>query len=303
MAIKEKTKLTKQQEEAWRFFNNKAGEWDDKAAGQIANKVNVIKQRNDYALTVIKERPETKFVLDVGSGVGDLVCEAAKMGIKATGIDIAGGMVDIAHKRAMDDKLNLAEFIVADYFDWHVEDTSYDVVVANGFIEYVSYEQRDEFFNDAYRILKPGGSLIVSARNRLFNMMSANEYTKEEIASGNIGKLVDEMVALNECKTLAELLVMDTAPMQQEGMEHAGTGIAVSSRYQYTPVQLMKIMHREGYGLKDVSPIHIHVGTPRFKEQEPRVHYEVANLVHEFALNNWQLLGSASAFMIHGMKE
>ncbi|HBE89845.1 MAG: hypothetical protein A3E37_05035 [Candidatus Andersenbacteria bacterium RIFCSPHIGHO2_12_FULL_46_9] len=303
MQIKEKIKRTKQQEEAWRFFNNKAQEWDSKASGQITNKVNVIKQRNDYVLGILKRLPEAKYLLDIGSGVGDLVCEAAKMGIKATGIDIAGGMVDLAHKRAIDDKLNLAEFILADYFDWHVDDASYDVVVANGFIEYVSYEQRDDFFNDAYRILKPGGSLIVSARNRLFNVMSANDYTREEIESGTIEQLVNEMVALGNRTKISELLNMESVPLQKEDMKHAATGIDVNCRYQYTPIQLMKMMDRESFKVAGVSPIHIHIGPPSFKEEQPQVHYEIAKLMQKYAVNNLRLIGAASAFMIHGVKE
>jgi len=303
MPIKEKIKRTKQQEETWRFFNDQARDWDKKASGQIANKVNVIKQRNDYVLGVLKRRPATKYMLDVGSGVGDLVCAAAKMGIKATGIDIAGGMVDLAHKRAIDDKLNLAEFILGDYFDWHVDDASYDVVVANGFIEYISYEQRDDFFNDAFRILKPGGTLIVSARNRLFNIMSANEYTRNEFAYGTVDLLVKEIVALNSAAKVNDLLAMDTAPFQPEEMGHTDTGIAVGSRYQYTPVQLMKIMDREGFRVVGVGPIHIHSGPPSFKAVHDRVHFEIANLLQEYAANDLKLIGLASAFMIHGVKE
>lgn len=303
MQIKEKLKRTQQQEEAWRFFNEKAQEWDSKAMGKIPNKVNVVKQRNDYVLEILKGRSQTKYLLDIGSGVGDLVCEAAKMGIKATGIDIAGGMVDLAHKRAIDDRINLAEFILADYFDWHVDDESYDVVVANGFIEYVSYEQRDDFFNDAYRILKPGGSLVVSSRNRLFNIMSANDYTREEIESGTIERLVQEMAALANKTTINELLNMESVPLQKEDMKHGATGIDVNCRYQYTPIQLMKIMDRESFKVAGVSPIHIHIGPPSFKEAQPRVHYEVAQLMQKYAVNNLQMIGSASAFMIHGVKE
>ena len=302
MNIREKIQRAMQLDEAKRFFAEKAQDWERKADGLVINKVNVIKQRNDYVLAVLKKRTETKYLLDIGSGVGDLVCETAKMGIKATGIDIAGGMVDLAHQRAIDDKISLAEFILADFFDWHVEDKSYDVVVANGFIEYISYEQRDDFFNDAYRILKPGGSLVVSSRNRLFNMMSANEYTAGEIAEGTVETLAAEIVALNDHRPVRELLEMTVAPMQNEEMIHANTGIAVGSRYQYTPIQLMKIMDREGFRIDGVGPVHIHCGPPSFKTSEPRIHFEIANLLQEYA-HDLRLIGQASAFMIHGVKD
>ena len=303
MDTKIREKITEQQKEALRFFGSQTKDWDDKAKGVIANKVNVIKQRNDYVLDVIKNRNKTEFVLDVGSGVGDLVCEVAKLGIKATGIDMAGGMVDLAHKRAVDNKLDLAEFLVTDYFDWHVVAESYDLIVANGFIEYISYEQRDNFFNDAYRLLKPGGSLVVSARNRLFNIISGNEYTRQEIEQGTVSPLVNEAMYLTSGRSLAELMILEPVELQPEKIQHAGTGIEVTTRYQYTPVQLMKMLAREGLIVKDLSPIHVHGMTTTEKEEVPELHWRIANLLQMHAMHNRKMLVMASAFMIHSKKK
>jgi 2-polyprenyl-3-methyl-5-hydroxy-6-metoxy-1,4-benzoquinol methylase len=303
MKTKEKTDRSEQQEQALKFFDEKAKEWGDKAQGKINNKVNVIKQRNDYVLQVIKKRKETRYLLDVGSGVGDLVCEAAKMGINATGIDIAGGMVDLAHRRAVDEKLAMAKFITTDYFDWHVEPESYDLVAANGFIEYISYEQRDNFFSDAFRILKRAGSLVVSSRNRLFNLVSANDYTIKELEEGEVEALLKEVVEIVEGASIEELVNMEVARLQLEETTHADTGIGVGTRYQYTPAQLVKMLYKEGFKVENISPIHIHGGSPKFKERHPDMHFIMANLMQKEAINNWSLIPHASAFMVHARKE
>ena len=36
--------------------------------------------------------------------------------------------------------------------------------------------------------------------------------------------------------------------------------------------------------------------------EQPRVHYEVANLLQEYARHDLKLIGMSSAFMIHGVK-
>jgi len=302
MKTRENIRRSKQQEQSLRFFDEKAKEWEDKATGKIEHKVNVVKQRNEYVLHVIGQREKTEFVLDVGSGVGDLVCAIAKMGIQTTGIDIAGGMVDLAHQRAVEEKIELANFLTTDYFDWHVDESSYDLVAANGFVEYVSYQQRDNFFSDVYRILKPDGSLVVSSRNRLFNLVSANDYTTSEIELGELDKLVSETIALVNGVSRGELLGMETASLQPETMKHKHTGVGVETRYQYTPAQLAQLLYREGFTVINFSPIHVHVGPPRYKELFPANHFAVANKVQEEAIEQWSLIPRASAFMVHAKK-
>ncbi len=54
-------------------------------------KFNVIQERNGFVLHVIENRSDTRSTLDVGCGTGDLVCDIARRGIAATGIDFADG--------------------------------------------------------------------------------------------------------------------------------------------------------------------------------------------------------------------
>ncbi len=67
-----------QQEEALRYFRSHAEDWQNKAKASGEGKVNIIQQRNGYVIEIIKDRKETKSILDVGCGTGDLVCHIAK---------------------------------------------------------------------------------------------------------------------------------------------------------------------------------------------------------------------------------
>jgi len=156
-----------QKQETRTFFDTKAGAWDDKVSGRAMVRVNVQAQRNDYVLRIVEDRGETRHALDVGCGVGDLVIEMAERGIRATGIDFARGMIDIAHRRLAKSAVEIADFVAVDYFDWPVKDDKYDVISANGFVEYISFEQRDEFLRDMRKGLRSGGSLISHPYNQI----------------------------------------------------------------------------------------------------------------------------------------
>lgn len=108
---------TVQQEESLHYFKTHAQDWQNKAKLSDENKVNIIKQRNGYVLDVIKDRKETKLVLDVGCGTGDLVCEVAKTGINAIGVDFAQDMVDVALTKTKEKQLENAHFECCSIFD------------------------------------------------------------------------------------------------------------------------------------------------------------------------------------------
>jgi len=265
-------------------------------------RVNVQAQRNDYVLHVISGRKKTEFALDIGCGVGDLVIEMAEQGINATGIDFAQGMIDIAHQRLTKSSVEVANFVAQDYFDWHVEDEMYDVIAANGFIEYISFEQRDHFFKDALRCLRPGGSLVVSSRNRLFNLWSLNEFTERELFDNNVEYLLLEAIALSRESSISKLLTLKAAPLPEPEIRYSDTGVAVSTRYQYTPVQLMQLMSRAGLEIIEISPVHVDGVPPIFKDDHPEVHVIIANDLQEHAIENHSLLPQSSAFMVHAKK-
>lgn len=110
--------VTVQQEETLQYFKTHAEKWWNTASNSDENRVNIIKQRNNYVLDVIKERKETRTALDVGCGSGDLVCDIAKMGINTTGIDFAQEMITEALKKVKNDRIEKARFECCSIFNF-----------------------------------------------------------------------------------------------------------------------------------------------------------------------------------------
>jgi 2-polyprenyl-3-methyl-5-hydroxy-6-metoxy-1,4-benzoquinol methylase len=293
---------TKQQAEALRYFNEYADDWHNKARSTAQTKVNVIQQRNNYVLQVIRERLATASALDVGCGTGDLVCDIVRQGVTATGVDFAPEMIEIAQTKARQQALAHARFYCASIFDFDLSTRRYDVISANGFIEYISLAELDQFFSLAYQALNPGGSLVVGSRNRLFNIFSLNSYTSAEIDQENISLLLKEAIALATGTDFAQLLNLETAPLQDVNTQHAHTGIDVTTRYQFTPVQLMKLLQVKGLEIKQIYPIHIHGVSSSFKQQQPQLHTGIANLLQTYAGDHTSLVPQASSFMLHAQR-
>ena len=104
----------------------------------------------------------TDVVLDAGCGVGGSSIFLAKnFGCKVTGITLSRKQVLAAVRNAKQNGVEfLTEFLEMDFEKMNFRDKSFNVVWA---IESVCHaDNKSKFIEEAYRILKPGGRLIIA---------------------------------------------------------------------------------------------------------------------------------------------
>ena len=137
-------------------------------------------------------RPGQK-LLDVAGGTGDVSFKFLKRAGHghATVCDLTEGMLIEGRKRAeaaaMQDSL---DWVVGDAMDLPFEDSTFDVYTISFGIRNVTRPQ--EALNEAYRVLKPGGRLMVLEFSQLPNPMMQKAY---DLYSFNVIPRMGQMIA------------------------------------------------------------------------------------------------------------
>lgn len=120
---------------------------------------------------------EGKAVLDVGCGIGAYVRKMTPLSRIVFGVDLDAERIKQAHQTLPHVAVSTAEHLP-------FPDASLDVVLQHEIIEHVGDDRLA--VQDACRVLKPGGRLIIFAPNRLFPFETHGAYWGGKYHFGNI---------------------------------------------------------------------------------------------------------------------
>jgi SAM-dependent methyltransferase len=296
------------------YFTNNADAWIAGAYvdADVAPKYPLGNERVARALNAIVQRlgaPRGR-LLDLGCGGGQLCFEAARLGMHAIGVDIAEGMIARCRDSASQlpqDQQELLEFRVGNVIDTRLPDEHFDAVAALGLIEYLREDA--PFLNEACRLLRPGGVLVLTCRNRLFNLFSQNDYTRREIETGAAAELLNEIRDVVADGVTPETLhaflrsLKSTLPALEEALQRdiAAAAEAMKSRgepfaqelRQHTPREIAAAAQNVGFENPSFAGVHPHPLPPAYERIAPHFFNTLARTFALFADKPASLLWSS----------
>ncbi len=293
----------KQQAETYKYFNSVSEEWSRKVRDSHYSVMNNRHSCLFEAIGDLYQGSVAPGLVDLGCGTGELVVQACRRSIPALGVDFSETMIEkcIASTNEFKDNYIVAD-ILADSF-WKTLDNVYKIFSGFGLVEYMSESQMDELFKRVFlRISSSGGLAVIGSRNRLFNFVSANDFTRAEASLGSLDKLLDEVIAFSSAESFPDLVarLISLENPARNLSSHTNTGIGVSVRYQYTPATLLKKLAAVGFTRFKLYPVHMHAILPISCGGDEFVQLRRA-FARDFEKNfitSWKLIPQCSSFVI-----
>lgn len=114
----------------------------------------------DYVIANIQENSD---ILDLGCGAGPVLTVLKEHSYKLIGIDYSLDMLQHA-RRELGNNIDQLPLLRAECEKVPMRDSTFDCIICLGVISYA--ESIDTALGEIYRLLKPGGKVIVSYRNK-----------------------------------------------------------------------------------------------------------------------------------------
>lgn len=244
-----------------------------------------------------------KRVIEVGVGEGTPLSVLAGAGIDIRGFDISDAMVAKCKQTAAKIGIDPALISYGDIQDpatysQFFEDAPYDGLMALGVMPHV--ENDDKVLKNMAALVRPGGSVFIEFRNKLFSLFTFNRYTLDFILN-DLLETVDEKVKDTLRRELEPRLRMDLPPARNaiEGSEAPGYD-AILSKF-HNPLAIDALFKRHNFSDLRLHWYHYHPAAPFLNDEMPDLFRQEAIRL-EREPSGWKGLFLCSAFVVEAVK-
>jgi len=244
-----------------------------------------------------------KRVIEVGVGEGTPLGTLAQAGIDVAGFDISERMVERSKERMRELGLDENRILHADIRDPPtyaplLENGPFDGLMAMGVMPHV--DDDDMTLENMRALVRPGGSVFIEFRNKLFSLFTFNRLTLEFVLDDLLADVSTELRSLVEAE-LAPRLRLDLPPIRATTPDGNAPGYdAILSKF-HNPLEAETLFGRHGFENIRLRWYHYHPAPPMIEVQAPAAFREQAfALEHESS--GWRGLFLCSAYVVEATK-
>lgn len=221
-----------------------------KSIGYSDEEINVVPEGANLGLgcgnpVTIASLKEGDVVLDLGSGAGfDAFLASPKVGKtgRIIGVDVTLEMIEKARANAKKGNYANVEFRLGEIERLPIEDNSVDVIISNCVINLSP--DKESVFKEAFRVLRPGGRLMVSDIVLVKELPDAIKESIEAYVGCLAGAAMkDDYLKFMKEAGFRDIKVVSQANYPFEAMANDATAQAVMKNSAIAQFDLKKIKH------------------------------------------------------------
>lgn len=245
-----------------------------------------------------------KRVIEVGVGEGTPLATLAKAGIDVWGFDISENMVERSRATVRALGIPAERIFWGDVLDpvtyaHSLSEGQFDGLMAMGVMPHV--ENDDLAMGNMATLVRPGGSVFIEFRNKLFSLFTFNRLTYEFILDDLLAQVSPQLKDLMAAE-LRNHVRMDLPPVRSTTDAGDGPGYdAILSKF-HNPLEIHSLFERHGFSNLRLLWYHYHPALPRLQGEAAELfRKEAIRLEHE--PSGWRGMFLCSAFVVEAVKD
>ena len=249
----------------------------------------------DIVRDVLK-RSKVRTLLDAGCGPASMLRSLTDLGIELSGFDLTPEMVAEA-RRVM--KLPEERLWIGSVTDRSAYGRSnYDAAICIGVLPHVPGSADKVVVENLFQAVKPGGTVMLEARNELFALFTQNRYSYELIAKRLVPAAALGSEGARALEAMKQHFRMDLPPVRKGKSGEPGYDEVLSRTHN--PFELRAQF--EAAGFRDVETLfyHYHCLPPMFERDLPELFRRQSVAMED--PRDWRGHFMASAFIVCGKR-
>jgi len=238
-------------------------------------------------------------ILDAGCGDARVLKKVLESGYQVVGFDNSIEMLKEGKRTLQEAGFEPEKIYEGDIYQIPAKDASFDTILCLGVLS--NLPNHDIVFREFTRVLKPGGTVIFSLTNQLFDLFTFNKFTIDMISKLMNEADVSKNVQKDVSEKLSTLLGISSITHVDKIFEDKQIDKSKVTIEKYNQLNLAQKLEPRGFQVEKVRHYHYHPIPTRFESEYPEIFIPVGEAM-ETVEYDWKGALMCSALVAQAKK-